>query len=591
MSDGVLTPAQSILGSIQGLNVINPNLGEGTIVGITCGILVLLFAIQPFGVAKIGMAFAPVVVVWLLLNFSFGVYNLVHHDHMVLKAFSPYYAGLYFVRNKTKGWRSLGGILLAFTGVEALFADLGAFSKRAIQISWLGLAYPCLLLAYIGQAAYIVDHPAAYSNPFFEAAPPGTFWPAFIISILATIVASQALITSTFQLLFQVINMSYFPPISYRYTSVKYHSQIFIPMANWLLMIGTIVVTAVFRDTTKLGNAYGVCVILDTVVTTTLVSLVAVIVWRVKWYFVLPIWLIEATFEGLYLTSALTKVPDGAWFTLTLAICIATVFATWRLGKENQWRVERKGRMRQNKLISKGDGETLKLNPGLGGGEITATKGMGIFFDKTGGSDFVPEVYEEFLLKFEAQPAIQVFLHLRGTTVPVVPSEERYAVTRTGVPNCYRMVVRHGYSEHPISPQLGRVVYDELHRYITTSSGKAPPAFIPTSNIANTGDDASATATSTATPASTAVQPTAAGLHERDEQIQRRLDALDTAYRSQTLYVFGKEELVLPEKKLNIVKRFFLGAFLWMRDSTDKKVASLKIPMDRVVEIGYVKSL
>ena len=158
----------------------------------------------------------------------------------MLRAFSPYFAGEYFVRNKTEGCRSLGGILLCFTGVECF--------SSAIQISWLGLAYPCLLMAYIGQAAHISYRPAAYSNPFFESAPPGTFWPALIISILAAVVASQALITSTFQLLFQVVNMSYFPPIKMINTSTKHHSQIYIPMANWLMMIGAIAVTAVFKD-------------------------------------------------------------------------------------------------------------------------------------------------------------------------------------------------------------------------------------------------------------------------------------------------------------------------------------------------------
>lgn len=553
------------------------------------------------------MAFAPIVLTWLLFNFCFGVYNLTHHNHSVLKAFSPYFAGLYFVRNKTEGWKSLGGMLLAFTGVEALFADLGAFSKRAIQISWLGLAYPCLLMAYIGQAAYIADNPAAYDNPFFNSAPPGTFWPAFIISILAAIVASQALITSTFQLLFQVINMSYFPPISYRYTSKKHHTQIFIPMANWLLMIGTIVVTSVFRNTTKLGNAYGVCVILDTVVTTSLVSLVAIIVWRIRWWIVLPLWLCEATFEGLYMSSALTKVPDGAWFTLCVAIVLATIFSTWRFGKEKQWAVERRGRMRINRLVSKGKDGGLKLNPGLGGQDIITTRGIGIFFDKPGG-DFVPAVYEEFLRKFEAQPEIQVFLHLRATTVPFVSEDERHAVTRTGLPNCYRMIIRFGYSEQAVSPQIGRIVYDEVRKYVV-SLGRRPAPFSghgpqtePAAGIMN-GEDATRTPADTdkdleSTPAdtekghtSTAGSVTEGNVMELDEQIQQRLEVLDSAYRSQTIYMLGKEHLKLPDTGVNFFKKVLLGAYLWMRDSTGEKVVAFRIPVNKMVEVGFIKEL
>jgi KUP system potassium uptake protein len=199
MSDGVLTPAQSILGAIQGLEVVNPNIANSTIVGASCGILVFLFVVQPLGITKIAGGFAPIVIIWLVFNLSFGIYNLVYFDHSVLKGFSPYFAGAYLVRNGTDGWKSLGGILLAFTGVEALFADLGAFSMTAIQLSWLCFAYPCLLFAYIGQAAYISVNPAAYANPFFNCVPPGMLYPSLVIAVLAAIVASQAMITSTFQ--------------------------------------------------------------------------------------------------------------------------------------------------------------------------------------------------------------------------------------------------------------------------------------------------------------------------------------------------------------------------------------------------------
>jgi len=201
MSDGVLTPAQSVLGAVQGLNVVKPDITNATVVGTTCGILILLFLVQPFGTEKIAVTFAPIVITWLGFNAAFGIYNLANYDHSVLKAFSPAYAIEFLIRNKTDGWKMLGGVLLAFTGVEALFADLGAFSRHAIQLSWLCYTYPCLLLAYIGQAAFISQNPGAYANPFFSAAPPGTLYPALIIAILAAIVASQAIITATFQVL------------------------------------------------------------------------------------------------------------------------------------------------------------------------------------------------------------------------------------------------------------------------------------------------------------------------------------------------------------------------------------------------------
>lgn len=199
IADGVLTPAQSVLGAVQGIEVVHPSISKGTIIGVTDAILVLLFLVQPLGITRITVAFSPIVIIWLGFNAAFGIYNLVKFDASVFKAFNPGYAFMFLIHHKEQGWRKLGGILLAFTGVEALFADLGAFSRRAVQLSWLCYTFPCLLLAYIGQAAYISVHPEAYDNPFFNAAPPGTVYPALVIAILAAIVASQAIITATFQ--------------------------------------------------------------------------------------------------------------------------------------------------------------------------------------------------------------------------------------------------------------------------------------------------------------------------------------------------------------------------------------------------------
>lgn len=199
LADGVLTPAQSVLGAVQGLNVVSPDISSSTVVGTSCGIILLLFFIQPLGLTRLASAFAPIVILWLGFNGGFGIYNLIQHDHSVLKAFNPYYAFQFFIQNKTEGWKMLGGVLLAFTGVEALFADLGAFSIRAIQLSWLCYTYPMLLLAYTGQAAYISVHPEAYSNPFYNSVPPGMLYPSLVVAVLAAIVASQAIITATFQ--------------------------------------------------------------------------------------------------------------------------------------------------------------------------------------------------------------------------------------------------------------------------------------------------------------------------------------------------------------------------------------------------------
>ncbi|KAK4560481.1 hypothetical protein LTR86_005678 [Recurvomyces mirabilis] len=569
MADGILTPAQSVLGAIQGLQVIKPDISSGTIVGASCGILILLYLVQPFGIHRISSAFAPVVIIWLFFNGSFGIYNLAVHDWRVLKAFSPYYAGDWFVRNDSTGWINLGGILLAFTGVEALFADLGAFSRRAVGLSWLCLAYPCLLLAYIGQAAYISKIPSAYSNPFFQTVPPGMFYPSLVIAILAAVVASQALITSTFQLLSQVMNASYFPHVTMIYTSDKFHGQVYIPMANWLMMVGTVIVTAVYSNTTRLGHAYGVCVILVTFITTNLVTLVAIIVWRIHPAIVFAVWLPFILLDGLYLTSALTKVPSGAWFTLMLAFLLASFFSLWRYGKEKQWTSEAKNHLDISDLVAKSTptsgvnaiterGITLALSPRCGGGELTTVNGMAIFFDKSG--DYAPPVYEQWLRKFRAQPSIVVLMHMRAISRPYVDEEERYTVSRTSVRNLYRLTIRHGYNDHVITPDLARLVYEQLRAAIVR--GGVKPA--PTEDVAIVG------ATGAEHPG-----------------LQSRLRTLDEAYETQTLYLVGKQQMRVS-RQYNFVKKTLLEAFLWVRDNSRGRIERLNVPIEKLVEVGFV---
>ncbi|KAG9679761.1 putative potassium transporter, partial [Aureobasidium melanogenum] len=602
IADGILTPAQSVLGAIQGLTVVDESISSSTIIGVSCAILILLFLLQPLGIQKLASCFAPIVIIWLLFNASFGIYNLVMHDWTVLKAFSPYFAGLYFMRLKKDGWLSLGGILLCFTGVEALFADLGAFSKRAVQISWLCLTFPCLLLAYIGQAAYISRKPSAYANPFFETVPPGMFYPSLVVSILAAIVASQALITSTFQLLIQLMHSSYFPQIKATYTSTAFHGQVYIPIANWLMMIGTVIVTAVYSNTTKLGHAYGVCVILVTFITTNLVTLVALIVWKTNPILVFAVWLPLVTLDGLYLSSALTKVPDGAWFTLLLAVLLASFFSLWRYGKEKQWATEAKNQAQLSELVvyssnnlasTTATPDTAPANKSFhlswrhGGGELTETKGMGIFFDKAGTDIHVPQVYEHFITKFEAQMQVVVFLHLRALSEPHVHEEERYTIARTPLPNVYRMTIRYGYMDRVVTPDLAKLVYEQVRMAIVRGTVvNRPNPTVPETVI----QDLHAATTTTITTFTPEVEVGVDEPHTSGATAlvtSRRLRVLDDAFNTQTLYLVGKQQLRIYEET-SFIKKALLGAFLFVRDNTRAKVAQLDVPVEKLVEVGFV---
>ncbi|KAL9126571.1 MAG: hypothetical protein Q9217_004401 [Psora testacea] len=588
MSDGVLTPAQSVLGAIQGLEIVDEDITSATIVGTSCAILVLLFLIQPLGTSKIGSLFAPVVIIWLTFNMSFGIYNLVHFDHSVLKAFSPYFAGAFFVRNKTDGWKSLGGILLAFTGVEALFADLGAFSRSAIRLSWLCFAYPCLLLAYIGQAAYISRNPGAHTNPFFNSVPPGMFYPSLVVAIAAAIVASQTMVTATFQLLSQIIKLSYFPQIKVIHTSRIFHQQIYIPWVNWILMVGTVCVTAAYNNTTRLGEAYGVCVILVTFITTCMVSLVALVVWRLPVYVVIPCFLVFATLDGLYLSSALTKVPNGAWLTLCLGVILSSIFVLWRFGKENQWQAESSDKIAPWKLVSefqvvdKPNSEPdLRLSPQLGGGPVSRLRGVGIFFDKTGSPNGAPTVFVQFLQKFQAAPAVVVFFHIRPLSCPTVAPEDRFSVSRCSLgpgskgtlTNFYRVVVRHGYADRVVSNDLGLLIYENIRKYIIIEGSRF--------RTANPAIDEEGTETKECKDLSAAKQAL----------VRTRLDSLQAGYEDQVVHIVGKEQMRIGAVHdcRGWARRIALAAFLWLRSNTGSRVANMNLEVDKLVEVGFVK--
>ncbi|KAJ4347417.1 hypothetical protein N0V95_005466 [Ascochyta clinopodiicola] len=604
MADGVLTPAQSVLGAVQGLTVVKEDIPKSTIVGVTCAILILLFVIQPLGINKLTRVFSPIVIVWLLLNAGFGIYNLAKYDYAILKAFNPYYAFDYLARNKHHGWRSLGGILLAFTGVEALFADIGAFSRHAIQLSWLSFAYPCLLLAYSGQAAYISEHPDAYSNPFYNCAPPGWLIFSLIVAIAAAIVASQAMITATFQaspsygsfarltnttqLLTQIMKLSYFPQIKVVHTSTVHHGQIYVPSVNWLLMIGTVLVAAIYNNTTSLGNAYGVCVMFVTFFDTCMVTLVAILVWGIKPYFVFLPWLIVASLDGAFLSSALTKVPDGAWFTILLASILASIFILWRFGKEQQWFAEASDRFPTTHFVKTGQDGRLYLTEQFGNRPVGPMEGFGIFFDKAG--ETTPIVFSQFIRKLAALPEVIVFFHLRPLDQPFVEPEDRYSVSRLAVPNCYRLVVRHGYMDEVITPDLASLIFEKVRNYIVERALEREGEKLAITSGVNTARQLANVEGLNNTSNSSGMTAAGASTTSRSSTTSSRLEALERAYNHEVIYIIGKEQMKVSVGT-NIVRRFFINAFLFIRDSTRTKIASLDVPLDRVIEVGFVKDV
>ncbi|KAI9269246.1 putative potassium transporter 5 [Phascolomyces articulosus] len=478
IADGMLTPAQTVIGAIQGLRVEVPSITIAARTGISEVILILIFMVQGFGTTKIGVTFAPIVAIWLVLNLVCGICSVVNYDASMFQAFSPYWIYHWFANHGRQGWEMLSGTLLCFTGVEAIFADLGHFAPSSVRISWLFFAYPCILMAYIGEAACIVADTTgtAWQNPFYASVPPSAFWFAFVMAVLAAIVASQAMITACFSILSQAMTLSCFPQLKVIHTSKKFRGQVYIPVANWLLMIGTVAIAGGFQDTTALGNAYGTCVIATAFVTTILMTLVTIIVWRWNILFSLAFLLFFGLIDGAYLSSALRKVPQGAWFTIVVAVVLSTVMYIWRYGTLRQWDYERvlKLKLRADKLnLVDANGSSDVIAMRSNDQATTKLNSVMVVFDPAGFDS--PMSFQHLQSALKVDPTVVIFCHHRHINIASVPEDERMIVFKPeGTESTYRIILRQGYKDLPdtsaefgimLSNRIARLLQEEGHQF------------------------------------------------------------------------------------------------------------------------------
>lgn len=330
LGDGMLTPAISVISAMEGLEMVSPYF-SGLVPGLSCVILFLIFASQSYGTEKIGKAFGPVLLIWFLTIAALGVAQIIHYP-MVLKAIHPYYAYEFFYNNGMTGFFLLGGVFLVVTGGEALYADMGAFGKRAIRRSWFFIAFPCLILNYMGQGANLLQHPDAIDNPFYALAPDWFRIPLLVISTLATVIASQAVISATFSLTRQAIFLGLYPKIPIIQTSKTNAAQIYIPQMNTLLLFGTLLLVYVFKSSGGLAHAYGIAVNLTMLMVTLLVTYAARKVWGWSIARILIVFsgfiLVDLAFLGANSHKFLT----GGWVPTGFALLVAIVMHTWSSG-------------------------------------------------------------------------------------------------------------------------------------------------------------------------------------------------------------------------------------------------------------------
>ncbi|GMI87788.1 K+ uptake permease 6 [Hibiscus trionum] len=440
IGDGILTPAISVFSAVSGLELsMSKEHHKYVEVPVACIILIGLFALQHYGTHRVGFLFAPVVLLWLLCISAIGLYNIIHWNPHVYRALSPYYMYKFFRKTQRGGWMSLGGILLCITGSEAMFADLGHFSQLSIKIAFTSLVYPSLILAYMGQAAYLSRHhtmESDYHIGFYVSVPEKLRWPVLVIAILAAVVGSQAIITGTFSIIKQCSSLGCFPKVKIVHTSSKIHGQIYIPEINWLLMVLCLAVTIGFRDTRRMGNASGLAVITVMLVTTCLMSLVIVLCWQKNVFLALAFVFFFGTIEALYFTASLTKFLEGAWVPVAIAFIFLIIMCVWHYGTLKKYEFDLQNKVSINWLLS--------LGPSLG---IVRVRGIGLIHTELVSG--IPAVFSHFVTNLPAFHQVLVFLCIKSVPVPHVKPEERFLVGHIGPREyrLYRCIVRYGYRD------------------------------------------------------------------------------------------------------------------------------------------------
>lgn len=326
----MLTPAISVISAVEGLHVVSPQFSH-YVLPITLAILLLLFASQRFGTAKIGSLFGPIILIWFVIIGTLGAIRIVQNP-TILSAINPYYAFEFFRQNGWVGYALLGGIFLVITGAEALYADLGHFGKTPIRIGWYTIALPGLLLNYFGQGAYLLHTPTAIANPFYALAPVWFSFPLLIFATIATIIASQAVISASFSLAKQAILLEVCPRLAIIQTSSKERGQVYVPQINFILAIGTLLLVMFFKSSTAIAGAYGLAVNLVMIIVATLVIYVAYQYWRWSIAKIIQVFSVFALIDLAFLGANLHKVIEGGWIPLVFAGICAVIMITWRNG-------------------------------------------------------------------------------------------------------------------------------------------------------------------------------------------------------------------------------------------------------------------
>ncbi|HQZ32684.1 MAG TPA: potassium transporter Kup [Arenimonas sp.] len=435
--DGVITPAISVLSAVEGLEVAAPDL-KRFVLPITLAVLVALFAMQKHGTERVGRIFGPITCLWFAALAVLGVVEIVQNP-AVLAAANPVWAIRFFVEHGVLAWLALGAVVLAVTGGEALYADMGHFGRVPIRLAWLGLVLPSLVLNYFGQGAFILSHPGEVANPFYELVPGWALYPMIVLATLATVIASQALISGTFSVVRQAIQLGYLPRMEIVHTSDRTEGQIFIPLVNRAMLVSVIAVVLGFGSSSNLAIAYGVSVTGTMLISTLLLVMLARARWRLPGWQVWPLALLFVVIEAAFFSANVIKFVEGAWFPLALGVAAFAMMRSWRRGRELV-----KTQMNRDSLRIEHFVGNLVAHPPV------RVPGTAVFL--TPSNQFMPPAMLHNLKHNKVLHARNVLLSVEILGVPRAELAERVAYTDLGH-GFSRLTLRFGYLEDPDVPR------------------------------------------------------------------------------------------------------------------------------------------
>ncbi|NML44218.1 potassium transporter Kup [Ramlibacter sp. G-1-2-2] len=440
--DSIITPAISVLSAVEGLNVATP-VFDAYVIPFTLVILVALFLVQKFGTGAVGRVFGPVMLLWFIVLGVLGL-RQVAADPSVLQALNPWWAVHFLVTHQAQSLAVMGSVFLAVTGGEALYADMGHFGARAIRQAWFCVALPALVLCYFGQGALVLHDPAAIDNPFFRLAPAWGVVPLVVLASLATVIASQAVISGAYSLTAQAMRMGYLPRLRIVQTSGTAMGQVYLPAVNWLLMLGVLALVIGFRSSSALGAAYGIAVSVTMVTTTMLAALVARRLWGWNRLAVAIGSVFFLAIDLLFTFANSLKIADGGWLPLLVAALVMGLFTTWSRGRGLVHELAQADRVDLAPFV-----HSLLQDP------PHRVRGTAVFL--TSEPDSVPHALLHNLKHNQVLHQRIVILKVQPTDVPRVPPGQRLQVTELG-DGFWQVVARHGFMEVPDVPEFMKLL-------------------------------------------------------------------------------------------------------------------------------------